>query len=281
MIILRQKSFSKKEKKKEKESHSAAKGAALVGAGSVANAGLFLSMKTNKDGGTLIKPSGKTSKKLAEEHEKISEALKKEAEAQGTKVTETSNGAGSHYVSKNDHKINKVLRTKVEKAGKAGDSILTGNRADLLAHELGHSKHYQGRSGSQIGNLAHRLYNPSSLGTSSKIGLAASFANGAVSGKNAVKAEREGKKESKWNKARAVAVPAMVGAPLLIAEGAASKKGLKLLKKAGASKELLKDSKKNLLKAHGTYTTSVGVNAGIGELGRAAGKAYEKDNEED
>ena len=277
MIILRQKSFSKEEN--DKGFHSAVKGAALVGTGIASNKGLISNIKINKEGDTLKRRSKKTNKKLVEEHKKISEILKREAEAQGTKVTETNNGVGSHYISKNSHKINKMLGARVEEAGKAGDSILTENRADLLAHELGHSKHYQRRSGSKIGKLAHRLYTPSIMGTTSKVGLSASLINGAISGQNSVKAEKEGKKESKWNKARAVAVPAMIGAPILVAEGAASREGLKLLKKAGASKELLRDSKKNLLKSHGTYTSNVAINVGAGELGRAAGKFIEQNDD--
>jgi hypothetical protein len=52
---------------------------------------------------------------------------------------------------------------------------------------------------------------------------------------------------------------------------------MKLLKEAGSSKVLQKDAKTNLSKAWGTYASLAAANAGIGELGRAAGKYSEKE----
>ena len=100
--------------------------------------------------------------------------------------------------------------------------------------------------------------------------------HGYASGLKAAKDESEGKKESKWNKVRAVAVPAMVSAPMLISEAAASRKGLKLLKQAGASKEAMKVAKKSLGNAHGTYASLAAGNIVAGEGGRLVGKAVGK-----
>lgn len=73
------------------------------------------------------------------------------------------------------------------------------------------------------------------------------------------------KKESTWNKVRA--------APLLVAEGKASLNGLKNMKKLGASKELIKESRKHLGAAWGTYAGQAAVKSiALGEGSRLAGK---------
>ena len=65
-------------------------------------------------------------------------------------------------------------------------------------------------------------------------------------------------------------------APLLVAEGAASVKGYKLLKKAGASKEALKVTRKSLGNAHGTYASLAAAPVAVGEASRLVGKAVGK-----
>ena len=69
---------------------------------------------------------------------------------------------------------------------------------------------------------------------------------------------------------------------MLVAESAATRKGLKMLKDSGASKEFMKDSKKRLLNAYGTYATTTAANLGISELGRYNGREdAKKDGKEE
>lgn len=262
MIILRNKEFSNK-KSKKKNSSDKIVGAALVGGGVVGNTAAAISAM-------------KEDKSLRNEQKEISKKLIKEAENQGTKVFQISKEK-SHYANK---KLVDSLKKGGHKlsVGKAGDYIAADTkRADLLSHELGHSKHYQGRSGSVVGKGAHRLYGLSKHGTATPHGLAASFANGYISGK---KAEKDGEKESKWNKARTAVVSAGVATPMLISEAAASRQGIKALKKAGASKKLIKESKKRLGSAFGTYASTAGINTGVGYLGRASGRKSVREEKE-
>ena len=109
---------------------------------------------------------------------------------------------------------------------------------------------------------------------------------GYKSGLKAAKLESEGKKEGGWNKVKGAAIPAVMVAPVLVAEGAASRHGIKLLKEAGASKEAIKAAKKNLGKAWGTYaaigSAPVITGAGSRAIGKAVGKKrYGKKEEED
>lgn len=162
----------------------------------------------------------------------------------------------------------------VDNLGK--DSIVMGkhNDADVLAHEIGHSNYLRsGRSKSIIGKAAHKGYQASSIATVSPIGHLGIAANGFHSGMKSAKLKAEGKKESTWNKVRAAAVPAALAAPLLVAEGKASLNGLKNMKKLGASKELIKESRKRLGAAWGTYAGQAAVKSiALGEGSRLAGK---------
>lgn len=148
------------------------------------------------------------------------------------------------------------------------------NDADVLAHEIGHSNYLRsGRSKSIIGKAAHKGYQASSIATVSPIGHLGIAANGFHSGMKSAKLKAEGKKESTWNKVRAAAVPAALAAPLLVAEGKASLNGLKNMKKLGASKELMKESRKRLGAAWGTYAGQAAVKSiALGEGSRLAGK---------
>jgi hypothetical protein len=143
------------------------------------------------------------------------------------------------------------------KYGKTGfkyegkDAILLGGfdkksilgSAPTLAHELGHAQYGKsGRSKNIIAKTAHKLYGVDPL-VHSKIGNATMFANGLHSGIKSEKLRSEGKKESTWNKIKSVAIPAALVAPVLVAEGAASLKGLKMMKNVGASKELMRQEK--------------------------------------
>ena len=242
MKIIRQVEFSKKSNKERKPKDGTKE--KLIGGGLVLG-GVVGNKVTGKRALNII------AKEDTPEGKKLLENLKKVAEDQGTGVSH-SIGGNSLYAPKSTHKmIQRMKNSKIEglsdasdmigdilgKPGKSGDSINSVKRADIFAHELGHSKHYQGRNGSKVGKVAHKLMAPSKILTATPIGLGVSIANGYSSGKKAAEAEARGEKESTWNKVRAAAVPAAVSTPLLAAEGAASLKGLKELKKAGKNKE--------------------------------------------
>ena len=228
----------------------------------------------NGAGVKILKQQGKNVK---EESKEISKKLTEEAERQGTKVYKTSVDR-SHYA---NPKVVELIRGKGIKiaGGKAGDYIASDpNRADVLAHELGHSKHSAGRSGSVLGKAAHKAYTPSKELMSSPAGLAVSYINGYKSGVNSARAEREGKKESIVNKVRTPALSIGMASPVLVSEFEASRQGLKAMKRAGASSKLINDSRLRLAAAGGTYAAVAGINAGAGYLGRYQGKKSVKKN---
>ena len=68
----------------------------------------------------------------------------------------------------------------------------------------------------------------------------------------------------------------------MVSEALATKHGLKLLKKSGASKELMKSSKKRLGKALGTYGLGAALSIGSGELTKiGTDKLMKKINKKD
>lgn len=161
----------------------------------------------------------------------------------------------------------------------------------VLAHELGHAQyHRSGRSKNLLAKAAHKVYGRSmplflNPGKSS----VAFTGLGTLSGIANEKKKSEGKKLNLWDKTRSIAVPALAVSPVLVAEGAASLKGLKMMKESGASKELLKQSKKKMGHAWGTYASRASIPvmaSGIGEYtGRKAtkisnSKSKKSENEE-
>ena len=83
---------------------------------------------------------------------------------------------------------------------------------------------------------------------------------------------------------KSVIAPTLITAPLLVAEGAASRKGLKMLKEAGASKESMKKARKTLGHAFGTYvgaaTKPMLTTAGGTGVGYGVGKLINKKNKD-
>ena len=157
----------------------------------------------------------------------------------------------------------------VGKRGFKIDKSMKG-RADILAHEMGH-EHYmdgEGKGIKSVGGVLHSLRNPAVMIGG---GLAAIH-----SGIKKEKLEREGKKESKWNKYKSVILPGIASAALVGSEAAAYIHGYNQLKKMGASEELLKDTRKKLGNALGTYAGLGLANIGSGLIGRAAGKKMAK-----
>lgn len=300
MILLR-KQFSKKSEASD-ELKSSRKKKLAVGAG-IGVGVLGLDKATSKISEKLVRSVGSNT---ATDNSAIKDKLLKEAKKQGTRVvTDEQLGSNASYtggtlgrgvkkvtaklvkfVKKQsgpeaaDELVKKLKSNPITKhLGK--DDIILGkgiSDADVLSHELGHSKYYRGRSKNIIAKGAHVLTPVSSMAMS-KLGSGLSALHGFKSGQKTVRNKRSGKKDSTWNKVKSVAVPAALVAPVLIAEGAASIKGYKMMKAAGASKELLKQSRGRLGKAFGTYALPASKPIIAGQLGREAGKTYEKSKE--
>ena len=289
MIILRQYTFSKKEnkdsEKDKKSSNRKALGAGL-GIAAVTDVGRRLGQ------GILIKKADEI-RLSEEENSKLKSALKKQAKDQGTKIVEfpdldNSMATEGGIIGRSLHKLlNKYPKLKedfkksdpiTEHIGT--DTIILGkgktSDADVLAHELGHTQFiHRKRSKNFIAKAAHEISGLSKLGTSNKANVLYA-ASGFKNGLKSAKAKAEGKKEKTWDKIKSVAVPALVSAPLLITEASATGKGLKMLKNAGASKESMKQAKKALGAAYGTYALRAGGSIASGYAGRLIGKAVGK-----
>lgn len=201
---------------------------------------------------------------MSEEDKQIRESLLKKAEDQGITVTKDPYFNNSGYYPKRDSIV----------IGGDRDSIL--NSSAVIAHELGHAQYMSPdgatpRSNNLIAKGAHKLYPVGNI-ASSGLGITALALHGYHSGIKSEKDKEKGKKETVWNKVRSVAVPGALVAPQLIAEGSASVKGLKLMKEAGASKELINDARGDLASAFGTYAVRALLPIAAGYAGRLVGK---------
>lgn len=303
-LILSRKEFSSKKKNSKKKNEDRGDGTAeyagAVGAGVAGTAGV---VGANIHFGKNLM----NSKVTAKDEKAISEALKKRAKSQGIEFVDLPDFPNSAYVGgdaakkQKDHYTKKLNEMRKQGKGKQADMIekelnrrsggvykhlgddkvVLGkgslSQADVLSHEIGHAQYMKkGRSKNIIAKGAHKTYVPSKILSTTIPGGVISAANGFASGVKSEKAKQEGKKESTWNKVRHVAVPAAMAAPMLVAEAAASRKGLKMMKEAGASKELMKQSKKRLGSAFGTYASMSALNGVAGVSGRLAGKGYAK-----
>lgn len=139
--------------------------------------------------------------------------------------------------------------------------VITADRGDSLAHELGH-EHFLRKDAKGIGKLAHKL----DIGSDKHPYL--TFASGATSGIaagiNKAHKETKGEKESTLNKLSPALTSLAVSSPMLVAEAAASKHGMKLIKNAGATRRYQKAARRNLIKAWGTYATVPAIASGMG-----------------
>ena len=299
MILPKNKHFADK----KEDSHRKAKGAALIGGGLAVSSGI------GRMGDLISEKSGNYFGKStlnAEDAKSIGKKLIDQAKKNGgPKIIEDSNFQNSAYLGGKSGKILRGVLTKLKKKSRSSgnksyekaadkikgevkkiygdkvtsnlgkDTIIMGRfkDADVLVHELGHSNYQvSGRSKSIIGKAAHKGYGVSSIATNTSIGKLGVAANGFHSGLKSAKLKADGKKESTWNKVRAAAVPAVLAAPLLVSEGKASLNGLKNMKKLGASKELMKESRKKLGAAWGTYAGGAVKNIALGKGSRLVGK---------
>lgn len=251
---------------------------------------------------------------------RIKRKLLKQAKSQGIKVVESPGFSNSAYVGTDAGRLlRKGLASGMKWGRKSGnreiaeslksvsetlndqlggvsgfgkDQIVMGlgsDNAAVLAHELGHAQHYEGRSKDILGKAAHKLHAPSSTAinilnnaakveggeTVKNIGNSILAADGFRRGKNSVYTDEDGKIRIKKSKAlKSAAVSGLMVAPLLGAEAAASVKGLRAMKKLGASKELLKAARRDLGNAYGTYAT-MAAKPVMSELGgHGIGVAY-------
>ena len=146
----------------------------------------------------------------------------------------------------------------------------------VLAHELGHA-HYRGGGKGIIGKIAHKTLPISNL-AESKLGA---YGGGMVSGISSVKEGSDGKVKVDGKRLlKHAGLAVALQAPLLVAEGLASKKGIYLLKNAGAKEEAIKEAKEILGPAFKTYVAGAAQATGrfiSGQgIGVAAGVAKNK-----
>lgn len=230
----------------ESKDHTTRNGALIVGGGLVGNTILGKKVMDNFD------------RPISEEEGKVANKLVENAKKRGINVVEHGAGIPGPAYGKGV-----VYRNHTKDAGS-------------LAHEIGHAYYDREKKAGKIGKVAHKAYlkTGGSIGGATIPGLAG-IASGIYSGKAKAKREKEGKKEGKISKHSGWAVPVALSAPMLVSEAAASRKGIKLLKQSGASKKVIKDAKKNLSGAFGTYATQVAANAGVGQI--AKGIAYKRE----
>ena len=288
MIVVR-KLFSSKEReeknkekkdKPRKKDKSIAVGAGLIGATTVGNAVLGKKLKNYLE------------TEASFEGENMFDKLKRYAERKGIKVDEVSETGmgpayhkGTVYTDGTKSPIFGYINGQAIGGGKTGK----GRHGSLISHEIGHAHFDKGKAkgiGEKIGKAAHKIYlKGGGLVHHNILPGVAGIAAGIRSGKKKADLEEEGKEESKLNKHSAWAAPLAVQTPGLVSEGAASKYGYNLLKKAGASKKYLKHTRGKLLGAFGTYAATALGNVGTGELARGIAyrqrkKKIEKEKEE-
>jgi hypothetical protein len=306
MIILRM--FSKKGDK-ETDKEKVVKGRDIAAGIGIGTAAGIAGVAANS---AFVKKLRNAKSIDPEEEKKLREELIKKAKKQGTRTINT-NAENSMAVgtsegkvirkalaklAKKDRKKYEAIKEATKYPGMDGvlehigkDQIILGkgrlSEADVLSHELGHTQFLEkGRSKDVIAKTAHRLNAVSKMGTMGLTGSAVYGAHGYANGLKAAKMESEGKKESFGHRIKATGLPALVAAPILITEGAATGKGLKLLKQAGASKRAMKTARKTLGNAYGTYASIAAGNVAAGEGGRLVGKAvgkkrYKKEKEKE
>ena len=135
-----------------------------------------------------------------------------------------------------------------------------------LAHELGHAE--RAARGSLFNDLQGRLRYSKLLKNTGAIGLASGFASGYNQTKN--------DDNSTIKKVGAYVPVAAINAPVLIEEADASRRGLRLMKNAGASKTQLRGSRKSLAYALGSYAIRPAAQIAMTSVGRVAGKVAGK-----
>ncbi len=253
-LTLSRRLFSNKKKKsnkdKDKSSLSDKEKGLVIGVGG-AGAGIGLNVASfnelQRDRNLIDKG----------ENERLTKKLYEKAKAQGTKVVE--------HPGLKDNAFYHPGRDTVFVGTQEGKL----KQADVLSHELGHSQYYRkGRSGKILGKISHQASMPSRLLSQKRVAGVLAAANGYSLGRKV--AENEGK-QTKTDVARRL-MPAALVAPVILSEAAASRRGLKMLKAAGASSATMSKARRSLGGALGTYVGEGLVTTAIGEGSYHLGK---------
>ena len=85
------------------------------------------------------------------------------------------------------------------------------------------------------------------------------------------KKDKGDKKGARKEIAKGLGIGSLISAPQLISEAAASRKGLKYLRESGANKEQMKDARKTLGAAFGTYASTSLIPVGLEATGMGLG----------
>lgn len=251
MIVLRNKSFSEKEKEDiEGNAGKMALSAVGIGAGT-------------QIADTLMEKSAKRSSMKFEDHEDLINKMIKDKNVKIDKSKELY--PGTAYMKHHPQ------------TGEIIDTINIGDYAngpDAIAHELGHRHYKLNPKSGKIGKYAHKVGERiGDLDMLSTVGL------GIASGINKAKKEiLEGKKETTAEKVVPHIVTGSFLLPTLIAEGAASKRGLKILKQSGASKEIINKAKRDLFRNWGSYAAGIPGNMAVQELTKSIAYKIKKED---
>lgn len=200
----------------------------------------------------LLKSSANQDANLEGKKIEALKKLAKESKDKGLKFVDEGENLGNNFIN---------LRKKELHLSKFGQ-----NSPTTIAHELGHFDSYQGENG-KLQKLVHKHYH--NIGKeASRVLPVGSFGAGYLNGKR----ESEGKDEIKSLKWGTRLAPALISAPVLIAERGASVGGYKKLKNLGLSKEDLKNSKKFLTGAWLDYAKTPVITTGLNEAGYQTGR---------
>lgn len=213
------------------------------------------------------------------------EGLKKEEEL-GRSHQEI---AGKHSAMMEDieDKLNVKIKPDEDNLGSRWDkeknTIFLDNKSGKthsgLVHEAGHAKISKGKHGKILKHIQDDLYMPSKKINSSKIynigQHAAGYGVGYMNGKREVNGEKENS-AAKWATRLA---PTVISSPVLISEGAASLKGIQMMKRKNVDPRVIKAAKESMAGSYLTYarrplTTTIG-NETAYQAGKMVGKYKE------
>ena len=248
-IIVRKKYFSDKSDDKKELAKNLIVPAGIIGAG----------VGVDKASSSLMKKGAEEANK---DHGNIIKELAKEAKKKGLKFVDEKDNLSREFVDLKKKELH------LSNFGQASPST--------IAHELGHFDSFNGENG-KLQKLVHKHYHNLNK-PMSRIMPIGSFSAGYANGSR----EKEGKDEIKALKWGSRLAPALVAAPVLIAEKGASVSGYKKLRdKLKLDKESLKDSRNYMTGAWLSYAKAPVITTGLNEAGYQVGKYLGKRKKKD